>query len=219
MRDRMHPETYEGNRFRSHCSSMITMEISKTKSFHTARNDTKYIEFYLCQVYPFETEENSMAKGTIKTNAMRILDREKIEYQQHQYEASDHAIDGISVAMKMGRDPKQVFKTLVTQGHSKQYYVFVIPVAKELQLKEAAKAVGEKSVEMIPVSQINQVTGYIRGGCSPIGMKKQYPTVLDCSCEGLETMIFSGGKIGFQIEMRPMDLKQLIGATIAPIAE
>ena len=137
-----------------------------------------------------------MAKATVKTNAMRILDREKIAYRQHSYEHSDGAVDGISVAMKLGQDPSRVFKTLVTQGHSREYYVFVIPVAKELKLKEAARAVGEKSVEMIKVSEINRVTGYIRGGCSPIGMKKHYPTVVDASCEGIDSIIVSGGKIG-----------------------
>ena len=160
-----------------------------------------------------------MAKGMLKTNAMRILEKENIEYKQYTYDHDDNAIDGISVAMKCNQDPARVFKTLVTQGHSREYYVFVIPVAKELRLKEAAKAVGEKSVEMIKVSDINKVTGYIRGGCSPIGMKKQYRTVLDSSCENFDSILFSGGKIGFQIEMSPVDLKKLIGADCAPIAE
>ena len=160
-----------------------------------------------------------MAKETVKTNAMRILDKAKIDYRHYTYEHEDNAIDGVSVAMKLHQDPARVFKTLVTKGHSKEYYVFVIPVAKELRLKEAAKAVGEKSVEMIPVKEINKVTGYIRGGCSPIGMKKQYRTVLDSSCEQHETIFFSGGKIGFQIEMNPMELKELIHAQCVPIAE
>lgn len=154
-----------------------------------------------------------------KTNAMRILERAGIAYHSYTYDHEDGAIDGVSVAHKMGQDEAKVFKTLVTQGASRQYYVFVIPVAQELKLKAAAKAVGEKSVEMIPVKEINKVTGYIRGGCSPIGMKKTYPTVVDSSCEALDSMIFSGGKIGFQIEMAPADLLRLVGAKVAPIAE
>lgn len=160
-----------------------------------------------------------MAKGTAKTNAMRILDKEKISYHCHSYDNKDGAIDGVSVALKLGQDPAKVFKTLVTKGTSGEHYVFVIPVAKELRLKEAAKAVGEKSVEMIRVSDLPKVTGYIRGGCSPIGMKKQYPTVLDCSCEQLDKMIVSGGKIGFQIELEPSDLIRITGALTSPVAE
>ncbi len=154
----------------------------------------------------------------IKTNAMRIVEREKIPYQSYTYEAGDGAIDGISVAHKMGQDEQKVYKTLVTKGSSHNYFVFVIPVAKELDLKAAARAVGEKSVEMIKVSEINKVTGYIRGGCSPIGMKKLYQTVIDSSCLTLESMIFSGGKIGFQIEMAPEALIRLIQAKTAEIA-
>ncbi len=154
-----------------------------------------------------------------KTNAMRILEKAGLPYQSYTYDAGDGAIDGVSVAHKMGQEEAKVYKTLVTQGVSKQYFVFVIPVAKELDLKAAARAVGEKSVGMIPVKEINRVTGYIRGGCSPIGMKKAYKTVLDSSCEALPSMIFSGGKIGFQIEMAPADLMALIGATCAPITE
>lgn len=146
-----------------------------------------------------------MAKSIPKTNAMRILDKEAIAYLVHTYDPGDK-IDGISVAEKLVQDPKQVFKTLVTQGKSKNYYVFVIPVAAELDLKAAASAVQEKSVEMIPVKEINKVTGYIRGGCSPVGMKKQYPTVIDSSAQGLAQMIVSGGKIGVQIELSPQDL-------------
>lgn len=146
-----------------------------------------------------------MAKANVKTNAMRILEKEKIAYTMHTYEADD-AIDGVSVAQKLGQDVKSVFKTLVTQGKSGGYYVFVVPVAAELNLKAAASSVGEKSVEMIHVKDINKVTGYIRGGCSPVGMKKQYPTVIDRSAEELTTMIVSGGKIGFQMELTPDDL-------------
>lgn len=154
-----------------------------------------------------------------KTNAMRILEKAKIPFQSHTYDHSDGAIDGVSVAQKLGQDENRVFKTLVTQGAGKNYYVFVIPVAKELALKAAAKAVGEKSVEMIPVKDINRVTGYIRGGCSPIGMKKQFRTVLDASALEPDTIIFSGGKIGFQIEMAPRDLIALIDADTADITQ
>lgn len=152
-----------------------------------------------------------------KTNVMRILDKEKISYQYYFYEHSDGAIDGISVAHKLGQNVEQVFKTLVTQGAGKDYFVFVIPVAKELDLKAAARSVGEKSVEMIHVNDINKVTGYIRGGCSPIGMKKQFRTVLDASCEPLQTIVVSGGKIGTQVELSPQTLAELIHAEIAPI--
>lgn len=157
------------------------------------------------------------AKGTPKTNAMRILEKEKIVYQMHTYDA-DGQIDGISVAKKIGTDPARVFKTLVTQGKSGEYYVFVIPVTAELHLKSAAAVVGEKSVEMIPVKDINRVTGYIRGGCSPVGMKKQYRTVIDASAEPFNTIIVSGGKIGFQIELAPQDLLRAAQAEFGEIA-
>ena len=118
-------------------------------------------------------EAATMAKEA-KTNAMRMLERMKISYTPHEYDHDDGAIDGVSVATKLGQDPARVFKTLVTQGASRSYFVFVIPVAAELDLKKAAKSVGEKSVAMIHVADINKVTGYIRGGCSPVGMKKQF---------------------------------------------
>lgn len=152
-----------------------------------------------------------------KTNAMRIVEKAKIPYRSYTYDAGDGAIDGVSVAHKMGQDEAKVFKTLVTKGCGRDYYVFVLPVAAELNLKAAARAVGEKSVEMIPVKDINRVTGYIRGGCSPIGMKKEYRTVIDSSCLVLDTMIFSGGKIGFQIEMAPDALIALVHAQTAEI--
>lgn len=146
----------------------------------------------------------------IKTNAMRIVEKAGISYKTLTYDHSDGLIDGISAAGKMGIPVEKVFKTLVTQGHSRNYFVFIIPVAAELDLKAAARAVGEKSVEMIKVSDINKVTGYIRGGCSPIGMKKDYITVLHSSCRLQDTIIFSAGKIGHQIEMAPEDLIKLI---------
>lgn len=147
-----------------------------------------------------------------KTNAMRILDKDNIEYNTYTYDNKDGKVDGVSVAHKLNQDVNKVFKTLVTKGHSKEYYVFVIPVERELNLKAAAKSVGEKSVEMIKVDEINKVTGYIRGGCSPIGMKKVYKTVIDASCENFEAIIVSGGKIGCQIEVSPQDLVKLIRA-------
>lgn len=157
-----------------------------------------------------------MAKSIPKTNAMRILEKEKIPYTMHTYEAGDQ-IDGVSVATKLGLPLEKVFKTLVTQGKSKNFYVFVIPVAEELNLKAAATSVGEKSVEMIHVKDINKITGYIRGGCSPIGMKKQFQTVIHESAKELEQMIVSGGKIGFQIELKPEDLAKACGGTFDKI--
>ena len=117
-----------------------------------------------------------------KTNAMRMLDRAKVPYQTHTYDHADGKVDGVSVAEKLGQRVEQVYKTLVTRGNG-GFYVFVIPVSKELDLKKAAKAVGEKAVEMIHVNEINKITGYIRGGCSPVGMKKQFPTVFDAAVE------------------------------------
>ncbi len=152
-----------------------------------------------------------------KTNAMRMLDRAKIPYQVHTYTHEDGKIDGVSVAQKMGQDPARVFKTLVTKGASGGHYVFVIPVAEELDLKKAAKSVGEKSVSMIHVAEINPVTGYIRGGCSPVGMKKLFPTVFDRSVEGLPTVMVSGGRIGCQIEAAPGDLLPLVHAKTADL--
>ncbi len=157
-----------------------------------------------------------MAKSIPKTNAMRILEKMGIDYRMYTYEADDK-IDGVSVAEKLGLDVRRVYKTLVTVGKSKNYFVFVIPVAAELNLKAAASAVGEKSVEMIHVKDINAVTGYIRGGCSPVGMKKQYKTVLDVSAKPLDAMVVSGGKIGFQIELNPADLAKAANAEFSSI--
>jgi Cys-tRNA(Pro)/Cys-tRNA(Cys) deacylase len=152
-----------------------------------------------------------------KTNAMRILDKAGIKYSTYSYDHSDGLIDGISVAGKMGQPVEQVFKTLVTQGHSGNYFVFMIPVAQELDLKTAARAVGEKSVEMIKVADINKVTGYVRGSCSPIGMKKDFMTVLDDSCILCETIIISAGRVGQQIELAPDDLVKLTHCKIETI--
>ncbi len=155
----------------------------------------------------------------VKTNAMRILDKAKIEYKAHHYTPEDGKIDGISVADKMGVPYEIVYKTLVTVAPSKEHYVFVIPVAKELNLKAAAKAVGEKSVEMIHVADINKVTGYIRGGCSPVGMKKEYKTVIDESAEALDRFFVSAGKIGSQIEISPNELKKVIKYQISAVIQ
>lgn len=146
-----------------------------------------------------------------KTNVMRILEIQGMKYTGHPYEANKER-DGVSVAGKIGKPVEQVFKTLVTQGEGSNYYIFVVPVAKELDLKAAARAVGAKSVEMIKIADITKVTGYIRGGCSPIGMKKQYKTIIDSSCEDWETIIVSAGKIGYQIELSPSDLIKLTDA-------
>lgn len=162
-------------------------------------------------------EGDPMAKKEEKTNVMRVLDKAGLSYRHYTYEVADGHIDGAAVAKKLGQDPDQVFKTLVTQGASGGYFVFVIPVQEELDLKAAARAVGEKSVSMIHVADLLKVTGYIRGGCSPIGMKKQYPTVIDETCQLFDTMIFSGGRIGSQVEMAPDELISLIGAKVADI--
>lgn len=153
----------------------------------------------------------------VKTNAMRMLDRAKIAYRQYSYESDGVHVDGITVAEKMGQPLERVYKTLVTVGKSGGHFVFVIPVAAELDLKKAARAVGEKSVQMIHVKEINKLTGYIRGGCSPIGMKKQFPTVLSQSARTLPTVIVSGGKIGFQVELAPDDLLRLIRGSYGDI--
>lgn len=158
-----------------------------------------------------------MAKDKdVKTNAMRILDRLKISYQVNTYECEEF-IDGIHIADMLGQPYECSFKTLVLEGKSRQYYVFVLPIAEELDLKAAARAVGEKSVEMIPVKEINGVTGYIRGGCTPLGMKKQYRTIIHESAGDLDRIIISGGRIGSQIILRPDDLKRAAKADYADV--
>ena len=147
-----------------------------------------------------------MAAAEQKTNVMRMLEQKKIRYTAHEYPHGDEAVDGVTVAKLTGIAEEKIYKTLVARGASKNIYVFVIPVAEELDLKKAAKAVGEKSIAMIHVSEINAITGYIRGGCSPIGMKKQFRTVYNSSIEDLETVLVSAGKIGYQIEIAPQDL-------------
>lgn len=155
-------------------------------------------------------------KAKNKTNAMRILDTKKIPYTTHTYEC-DEFIDAIQIADMLGLPYDKVYKTLVTQGSSKNYYVFVIPIAEELDMKKAAKSVGEKSVAMLHVKDINAVTGYIRGGCTAIGMKKQYVTRIEQSAQNLDKMIVSGGKLGMQLELTPKDLAAASGAAFADI--
>ncbi len=152
----------------------------------------------------------------IKTNAMRILENMKIPFTQYTYECEEF-VDGIQVADMLGLPHEKVYKTLVTMGNSKNYFVFVIPIAEELDLKAAARSVGEKSVEMLHVKDITAVTGYVRGGCTSIGMKKQFVTRIDASAEGLEKMIVSGGRIGSQLELAPQDLARAARAEFADI--
>ncbi len=154
-----------------------------------------------------------------KTNVMRVLDQKKVPYTPHHYAHPDGAVDGASVAALIDKDPASVCKTLVTQGASKKYYVFVIPVLKELDLKAAARAVGEKSIEMIKQAQLLPLTGYVHGGCSPVGMKKQFPTVFDQSVEGLDAITVSAGKIGAQVEVAPAALAGLVRGRFAPVAK
>ena len=151
-----------------------------------------------------------------KTNVMRVLEQAGIPYTAHFYPA-DGPIDGVSVAAVLGQDPEQVFKTLVTKAASGNYYVFDIPVAENLDLKKAAKAVGEKSIAMIPQKDLLPLTGYIHGGCSPVGMKKQLPTVFHETVVLFDTICVSAGKVGAQVELSPGDLIGLLGAAAADI--
>ncbi|MCM1541432.1 MAG: Cys-tRNA(Pro) deacylase [Blautia sp.] len=152
----------------------------------------------------------------VKTNAMRILETMKIPFRHYTYEC-DEFIDGIQIADKLSLPHEKVYKTLVTVGSSRNYFVFVIPIAEELDLKAAARSVGEKSVEMIHVKDINAITGYIRGGCTAVGMKKQYVTRIDSSAQAQEQIIVSGGRIGSQLELSPQDLARAAGAEFADI--
>ncbi len=151
-----------------------------------------------------------------KTNPMRILDRAKVPYNVHDY-TSTGSVAATDVASVLGEDPKEVFKTLVTQGKSERYYVFVVPSDKELDLKKAAAAVGEKSVQMIPSKELQPTTGYIHGGCSPLGMRKQLRTVVDSSAEQCARFYVSGGKVGIQIEMDFKNLRKVLEFTTADI--
>ena len=153
-----------------------------------------------------------------KTNVMRFLEQKKIPYKMHDYTESG-AIAGEDVARVLGENPDEVFKTLVTVGKSKQNYVFIVPVNKELNLKKAASAVGEKSIEMIKSKDLLPLTGYVHGGCSPIGMKKQFPTVVHNTAETMENILFSGGKIGIQVELKTEDFKKIINIKFADITD
>ena len=152
----------------------------------------------------------------LKTNAMRILDRAKVAYRINTYDCGEF-IDGCHIADRLGQPYEQSFKTLVTKGKNGGYFVFVLPVDKELDLKAAASSVGEKSVSMLPVKEINAVTGYIRGGCTPIGMKKRYPTVIHESCLDFDEIIISGGRLGEQIIISPQELIRVTSAKTANV--
>lgn len=151
-----------------------------------------------------------------KTNVMRVLEQKNIPYTPHAYDP-DVGLDGVSVARQLGQDPESVFKTLVARGASGGLYVFDIPVEANLDLKKAARAVGEKSIAMIHQKELLPLTGYVHGGCSPVGMKKQYPTVFDETAELFDTICVSAGKIGFQVELAPDALMELVGASTADL--
>ena len=151
-----------------------------------------------------------------KTNAVRILDRNKIKYELINYEC-DEFVDGLHTAEATGAPVEQSYKTLVMQGKSKKYYVFVIPIAREVDLKAAARAVDEKSVEMIHVKDLTAITGYVRGGCSPLGMKKAFPTIIDASAQQYEDIYVSGGRIGTSSRLNPEDLAHVVNASFASV--
>ncbi len=157
-------------------------------------------------------------KNNDKTNVMRVLDSKKIEYASRSYEP-DATMTGEEIAKVLGEDADKVFKTLVTQGKSGGYYVFVIPVKAELDLKKAAKAAGEKAIAMIKQKDLLPLTGYVHGGCSPVGMKKQFPTFVHETAQGMEKMFVSAGKVGFQVELAPEDLQSVVGFKYADIVE
>ena len=151
-----------------------------------------------------------------KTNVMRVLDGKKIPYESHSYKP-DATMSGEEIAGILGEDSEKVFKTLVTQGKSKAHYVFIVPVGEELDLKKAAKASGEKAVSMIKQKELLPLTGYVHGGCSPIGMKKQFPTFIHVTATGFDKVFVSAGKVGFQIGLAPEDLISVAGCTVADI--
>lgn len=156
--------------------------------------------------------------GNIKTNAMRILDSNNISYQEYILNLKE-AVDGVTCANMLGKDLESTFKTLVTKGKSGSYYVFVVPVAEKLDLKKAANSVSEKYVEMVPLKDLLMVTGYVHGGCSPIGMKKVFTTVIDETAILFDKIIFSGGKIGYFIEINPIDVEKVISVSFVDIVE
>ena len=164
----------------------------------------------------YQSVGERIMKKTEKTNVMRVLDQKKINYNTYSY-ADTEAISGVEVAEVLGQNPDQVFKTLVTVGNSKSYYVFMIPVQMELDLKKAAKAVGEKSISMIKSKELLSLTGYIHGGCSPIGMKKQFRTTIHETAKDFDTIIFSAGKIGYQVEVSLENLKKVVRVEVADV--
>ncbi len=153
-----------------------------------------------------------------KTNAVRLLTQKKLAFHTYDYTDSG-AVSGLEVAQALGQEPQRMFKTLVTEGRSGAHYVFLVPVAGELDLKKAANAVGEKSIAMIKSKDLLPLTGYIHGGCSPVGMKKFFPTVIDQSAAQFDTILFSGGRIGLQIETSLAELERVISFRLADIAE
>ncbi|MCB2352846.1 Cys-tRNA(Pro) deacylase [Clostridium estertheticum] len=153
----------------------------------------------------------------IKTNVMRILDKMNIEYNVMTYEVKDDKVDGISVAKKIGRDEKYLYKTIVTHANSKEIYVIVIPVRQEIDFKKVARVTNEKNIEMLDLKDLQKCTGYIRGGCSPIGMKKKYKTFIDKGALEIDAIIVSAGKIGFQIEINPSLLKDIVNGEFADL--
>lgn len=164
-----------------------------------------------------ETKMGKKTKSTdIKTNVMRLLEQAHVPYQHYCYADTD-AISGVDVAAALGENPAQCYKTLVTVAKSGEHYVFLIPVLHELDLKKAAAAVHEKSVAMIKEKELLPLTGYVHGGCSPIGMKKEFTTVIDQTCMGFDTIFFSAGKIGYQVEVAPDDLKRIVDYQVADL--
>ena len=160
-----------------------------------------------------------MAKNSIKTNALRLAECAGLAFEAFEYDISDGRIDGSSIAEKLGRSPEEVFKTLVTQAPGHEYFVFIVPAAGELDLKKAAAAAGRKSIEMIPMKELLPLTGYIHGGCSPLGMKKLFPTFIDETAVLFDRIWVSGGKVGLNMSVPPEELAKVIGAVFADIAK
>jgi len=169
-------------------------------------------------LYPYFIKGGDPVAEAVKTNVMRILEKEGVAHKVHYY-PTDGALDAVSVAGMLKQEPDAVFKTLVTQGKSRAFYVFVIPGPQTLNLKRAASACGEKSIEMIPQKILLPTTGYIHGGCSPIGMKKAFPTFIDETAQLFDTICVSAGKIGAQVELAPDELLRLTGAAYCPLTD
>lgn len=159
-----------------------------------------------------------MMKSRIRTNALRLAECAGLAYEAMEYDISDGAIDGLSVARKLGRPPEEVFKTLVAEAPGHEHFVFIVPAAAELDLKKAAAAAGRKSIELIPLRELLPLTGYVHGGCSPLGMKKSFPTFIDETAVLYDTILVSGGKVGLNIAVAPEKLAAVIGAEFADIA-